>query len=586
MMFPRHPVHCGHGPVIPPADLEEVRERSKENWVRCGTCNRSFSAICSLHQHLAGGSYHYDHMTMTAFPLDENNCGTQKSCRTPSKYKKRKRDEDEPSEVYYTESGTVVSKMIRYKGKQDSYKMCKVVPGDEEQREKRLITELSKENPELKNPLNVSFEYPTGKAGVDKIPKAIVFEKDVTTICESDEAEDDDVYAQEENESESYEYEEDGQNNEMTAQVQSFHSSVHHLHSENEDQESQTEVSTGMKQEPVTRQMTINVHSLETNEDGSLRIVVGEEDAAVFKTHHGEEILKALKEQAKGIAIKNTQIVYHYTSPDDVNNVDEQSSLSNNQDDSKPGAKKKKQSTKSTSTYRAERKWEKNYTDEVTTSVEGVNPVVFMKRENRITTSEAINLLDECCLGMHDDKISKVQPVCAKGGELYVIDMHALPNRKDTRHDNYLWVHFGVKKYPNKNPRVMKINYKVKLPKNAFSDGFQKIIYEPVNEAERFCIIHYVGYEKVFQPMPHGNRKHGAKIYRRTCPSVLEELKSLTHNDDITPAIIHKQIEASLSPSQGPKNFRIPRNIQQIRNSFTNAKRRKIRDMLKRKQTE
>ena len=45
---------------------------------KCGACDKDFSTICALHNHLqdhvAGGSYHYDHVCRTAFPKFDTCC--------------------------------------------------------------------------------------------------------------------------------------------------------------------------------------------------------------------------------------------------------------------------------------------------------------------------------------------------------------------------------------------------------------------------------------------------------------------------------------------------------------------------------
>ena len=561
-----YPVHSGHGPLIPPVDLEAARERSKENQFHCGNCNRTFYAICALHSHLRGGSYHYDHITMTAFPLKETSCINLPDIKEP-------KDEHGPPDIYYTESGAVVSKMLQYKRKRVSYSKVSVVSKEDEQGS-NLDADLSLNTEEvaLTNPSNVSFEYPSenlNEANEENIPKSIVFENFVRGKGATNKS------ASAERNAEGNEKSKNSESDASTNGSAMELSPVVDAHISDKDLEI---TDTLGNDDRVNLQMTINLHSLETKEDGSLKIVVGEEDAGIFRTPQGEEILKALKEQTKGVSIKNTQIIYNYSVPAGVSTV-------NGCDGSKDRADTK--STKQKQNQRSKHKRELSESEEemedeneMMLGAYGLEAIVFMKREDKINTAEAISILDECNLGMHEDKISKIQPINGKGGELYVVDLDALPSRKDSRHDKYVWYHFGIKKYPKKNPRVSKTSYKIKLPNKSYSDGFEKIVYEPLNESGRFCIIQYIGYESLFKPMPHGNRKHGKKIYRRTCPSVLEDLKSLTQKPDLTPTMIHKQIKANVSGG-GTKNFRTPRNLVQIRNSIFNARRRKMRELAK-----
>ncbi|MEW8483611.1 MAG: hypothetical protein AB2705_00420, partial [Candidatus Thiodiazotropha sp.] len=343
-------------------------------------------------------------------------------------------------------------------------------------------------------------------------------------------------------------------------------------------------------------QMSFNLHSLETNDDGSLKIVVPEEDAGIFKTPQGEAILKALKAQGKGINAQNTQIIYNYTVPSDtIHSGSVPSSTAGNIGNNMAEKTRKRQiSTAAQSTNmgsdrpakirkRKCRKKNESDSDEEESEMAGIygdlQPVVFMNRSEKISTYEAMSILDECNLGLHDDKISKIQPVNAKGGELYVIDLEALPSRRDSRHDRYLWYHFGCKKYPKRNPRVMKAMYNIKLPNKSYSDGFQKMVYEPLNPSERYGIVHYVGYETIFQPLAHGNRKHGNKTYRRTCPSVLEEIKKLSKHKELTPTMIQERI-TSVAPDHSLRNIRAPRNLKQIKNFYYHGESRKVKSLL------
>ena len=209
---------------------------------------------------------------------------------------------------------------------------------------------------------------------------------------------------------------------------------------------------------------------------------------------------------------------------------------------------------------------------EMATGIDGLEAIVFMRKEEKLTTTEAIAILEECSLGLHDDKISKIQPLSAKGGDVYVVDLDALPNRRDIRHDKYYWYNCGQKTYPKNQALIRKYVFKIRLPNSSFSDAFIKSIYQYVDEKERYCVVHYTGFESIFKPFPHGNSKTG-KSFVRTCPSVIEELKEMA-NKDVSANEVHKQVKSLAPPTL--RGLRTPRNLDQIKNHFFYAKKKKV----------
>lgn len=587
-----HSAEAEPGLVRLPYGLEVARKKRKETYFHCGSCKRKFNAICSLHSHLKGDSYHYDHVTMTAYPLNPKSCSKKPVVadghETDSDF-----EDEENIPTYYTQSGAIIGKMTRYRRKHHGYKTISKLSDFNEEVSHKVDIKIEV-NPEYTameaDPANVTFEYTDSKPDdTDSAAKTIVFEKDIFGSLPTDMLTPDKTGKIKE---EIASVSESGtQTKDSPAIEEEDYKTVRDISAEmgtemavSPDEESmeqsavenEVEEWTNEGETPgqVNMQMTINLHSLETNPDGSLKIVVGEEDAAIFKTPQGEEILKALKEQAaKGVVAKNTQVVYNYTVPADslrsgqqaVSRLKEESS---DIDDDGSKIKKKKKKYKP--------KTEDDEIDpdcEMGQGTEGLQAVVFKMKEDRISTDEAMHILNECEMGMHEDKISKIQPINAKGGELYVIDLEALPDRRDCRHDKYLWLHCGKKSYPKQKPKISKAMYKVKLPNQSYSDGFQKNVFEPIDPSKRYALVHYTGYESLFQPLPHGNRKYGFKAHQRTCPSVLEELRALSDKTDMSPTMIHKQIQ-SFAPEPGLRNLRTPRDLRQIRNFVVKAKRK------------
>ena len=406
------------------ADSEKEKIKSKP--FRCGACEQDFSAICLLHTHLRGGSYHYDKETMTAFPLSGTTCVSvfnrlkaEASATTP----------DSTRKIFKI-------KKIRKKGgkKRDS--------DDEEEW----------------NAVKENEGYSIGE-----YEKAFNINPDIEMV--NDEA--------------SPSTAEDG--------------------------------STPKKK----RQLVINLFGMERNEDGSLRLVVGEKDSAVFKTPAGDAILKALKTKGK-IFKGHMKVVYNY--PDSVGPAEDDGAggedLMSEDSEATPSKTKMdatlhtpkagKINTRSSGGESAAKKLKLDggsheHSDTITiepmsspldkqTSI--VNPPVFQHAEERLTTMEAADFLNEAVSGDYQDKIAKKQILRPKGGEVYLMDLHALP--KDVKVDTFKWNNCGSKKYPKGREVIMKTVYKVRLPNGYFSDVFVKHFYQLI-EDHRYCLAHYIG---------------------------------------------------------------------------------------------
>ena len=360
----------------------------------------------------------------------------------------------------------------------------------------------------------------------------------------------------------------------------------------------QTVAAFGKLGEPQSRykQVVVTLHGMETDADGSVQIVVGEEDAAIFNTDIGDEILKALRLQAKEIpAHEKTQIVFNYLDPQDqepnfikYGDLSEQSVSIINEDRPHisyiraPKRPRRFDHDDSLPKFRIPLPRAEVQADlvmDLNSAVDALNhvelkPVVFKILNEKLNWQDALNIINECNSGQHSDLISKTQPVLARGGELYVVDLEALPHRKDCRYDKYLWMNCVTRKYPKKNPIMNKHVFKIRLPNSQFSDAFQRHIYQFIEASARYCVIHYIGHESVFQPLAHGNSKTGA-VFNRTCPSVLKELRDLSKEDGMTANKLHKQIESLTVPSH-IRGFRTPRNLGQIKNTFKYARRKNV----------
>ena len=86
-------------------------------------------------------------------------------------------------------------------------------------------------------------------------------------------------------------------------------------------------------------------------------------------------------------------------------------------------------------------------------------------------------------------------------------------------------------------------------------------------------LIHYIGNEDIYVPIPHGNKVRDTNGYRRTCPSVLKAIKTAVTSQ--TQAKIYKDmVTANTIPTQqGILNPRNTRQVTNMRHSVSAAKR-------------
>ena len=134
----------------------------------------------------------------------------------------------------------------------------------------------------------------------------------------------------------------------------------------------------------------------------------------------------------------------------------------------------------------------------------------------------------------------------------------------DWRCDQYRWHNEGVTKLPRNNPKFKKLYFSIDTG-GTTSKNFQRHGYQLLNSSSP-TLIHYLGDENVAVSFPHGNDKHSAKPFTRTCPSYLHSCKELVSKDKAH--IVYKnevaamRTEANLVPVQTPRNTKQLRNLR------------------------
>ena len=96
--------------------------------------------------------------------------------------------------------------------------------------------------------------------------------------------------------------------------------------------------------------------------------------------------------------------------------------------------------------------------------------------------------------------------------------------------DQYQWgVDNGTKKSQVNSELILVKSYK-KLYKGS---TFQRHAWWFLHNSH-VVLIQYIGDHTEFQPRPHGNSVFNYRTYKRTCPSVIADMRAKPQDDNIT----------------------------------------------------
>ena len=128
----------------------------------------------------------------------------------------------------------------------------------------------------------------------------------------------------------------------------------------------------------------------------------------------------------------------------------------------------------------------------------------------------------EILLNPDHSRLSQLPPVKPKGHTMFVFSSS---NIDDWKCDQYLWVKDGMySKIVTETTEFVKEYYKIRLPgyvtksgrrRPLTSTGFKRVGYwTPSNPS--LVLIHYLGDENIYKPIPHGNGNHENDIVEIT----------------------------------------------------------------------
>ena len=196
-----------------------------------------------------------------------------------------------------------------------------------------------------------------------------------------------------------------------------------------------------------------------------------------------------------------------------------------------------------------------------------------------VSIDYSYDILRQCSEGSFEKElISTEAPIKPKGGDVFVIDTQNFSNKLSRRVDQYQWLHDGSKKYPASNPVVLKSSWRIKTAsgnkdnkKGSASSAFKRMEYNIIGD-DRFFLVQYIGDEKTFEDMPHGNAKKSKKNYVRTCPSTIDSVKESLETG-LTAGKVYNNLKSSVDGQEAVS--RAPRNLKQVENIYMSMRNKK-----------
>jgi hypothetical protein len=159
------------------------------------------------------------------------------------------------------------------------------------------------------------------------------------------------------------------------------------------------------------------------------------------------------------------------------------------------------------------------------------------------------------------DKLSHTPPIKPNGGELFVY----VGKEGNWKADQYQWRMKGQREFdlPDVDLHISKRYDWVRGQNNTFVNDFTRNVYT-CSSVPNVVVIHYLGDSSVYRGKAHGNCKRtNAPEFRRTCPSVLNEIKQKVSSKSSTKVYQELVTNTTESAYQGVLN---PRNVGQVKN--------------------
>jgi len=97
---------------------------------------------------------------------------------------------------------------------------------------------------------------------------------------------------------------------------------------------------------------------------------------------------------------------------------------------------------------------------------------------------------------------------------------------------------------------------------------FSKHVIIPA-EDDTFVLVHYLGNEELSVDFPHGNSTSNTRVFTRTAPSVLRNIKDIK---DKEPSVVYKNLQTESAVPNVLQRVLKPRDMKQVRNAQHNVR--------------
>ena len=189
----------------------------------------------------------------------------------------------------------------------------------------------------------------------------------------------------------------------------------------------------------------------------------------------------------------------------------------------------------------------------------GSGAILFSKTERILTDTEAADILEQ------NISVSYEPPYRPSGGSVYLYSDSGKSNLADDwKSDGYTWRQYGYRSFTVNGKRIEKRFFKISN-KGVDDTRFIKHVFRFTNTDynQKTVIMHY-GQSDAYLGLSHGNRKRNDREYKRTKPSVLQEIREFGLTDK--PKHLNDMIKTQKSPESNLLGVSVPRNDKQIHN--------------------
>jgi len=144
---------------------------------------------------------------------------------------------------------------------------------------------------------------------------------------------------------------------------------------------------------------------------------------------------------------------------------------------------------------------------------------------------------------------------------------------EDCLSDGYFWsTRSGSKRYPEKGYALIIKRYnKIRTAETGrigderFKRYYYRLLGQDGEEDFMFTLVHYIGDEKVYKDLRHGNSKKNQRPYIRTAASTLRRMEK-KKTIFAQPQLVYQEMKEE--GTIGPALMYLPRNCKQVANRF------------------